>query len=162
LSILFLSFFCGALGKHHSQNHETQNTNAQTASAQDVSSDVVVVLSAISWTLVCVIDISADAIANVAKLSLDVFHGLFLLSFNCLYYSTLGLVCQAPFLIFLVAVPLTANLALNLTAVFLLELDCFALLAEVSGEVLVILEVYSVFHVYYLLCCFVLCIFIIT
>ena len=74
-------FFCGTLSKYHSQNHESQNTNTQTASAQDVSSDVVVVLSAVFWTLVCVIDVPADAVANVAKLSLDVFHCLFPLSF---------------------------------------------------------------------------------
>jgi hypothetical protein len=98
--VFFLIFFCGALGKHHSQNHETQNANTQTASAQDVSSDVVVVLSAVFWTLVCVVDVPADAVADVAKLSLDVFHGLFPLSFICLYYSTLGLVCQAPLLDF--------------------------------------------------------------
>jgi hypothetical protein len=95
--VFFLIFFCGALGKHHSQNHEAQNTNTQTASAQDVFADVVVILSAVFWTLVCVVNVPADAVADIAKFSLDVFHGLFLLSFNCLYYSTLGLVCQAPF-----------------------------------------------------------------
>ena len=97
LSSVFLFFFCGTLGKYHSQNHETQNTNTQTASAQDVLSDVVVVLSTVFWTLVCVVDVPADAVANVEKFSLDVFHGLFPLSFICLYYSMEIGICQLSF-----------------------------------------------------------------
>ena len=88
LSSVFFIFFCGTLDKYHSQNHEAQNTNTQTAGAQDVFSDVVVILAIIHGALVGVIDVPADAVANVAKLSLDVFHGLFPLSFICLYYNT--------------------------------------------------------------------------
>ena len=95
--MFFYFFFCGALGKHHSQNYETQNANAQTTSVQDVFSDVVVVLSTVFWTLVCVVDIPANTVANVAKLFLDVFHGLFPLSFICLYYSMEIGICQLLF-----------------------------------------------------------------
>ena len=90
----FLFFFCDALGKHHSQKHESQNTNTQTTSAQDVSSNVIVVLAVVHGTLVCVVDVPADAVANVAKFSLDVFHGLFPLSFICLYYNMRIGICQ--------------------------------------------------------------------
>jgi hypothetical protein len=94
LSSVFFNFFCGALGKHHSQNHETKNANTQTASAQDVSSDVIVVLAVIHGAVVCVVDVPTDAVADVAKFSLDVFHGLFPLSFICLYYSMEIEICQ--------------------------------------------------------------------
>ena len=93
--MFFLIYFCGALGKHHSQKHEAQNTNTQTTSTEDVSSNVIVVLAVIHGTLVCVVDVSADAVADVAKLSLDVFHDLFPLSFICLYYNTWFIICQA-------------------------------------------------------------------
>jgi hypothetical protein len=92
--VFFLIFFGGALGKHHSQNHETQNANTQTASAQDISSDVIVIFTIIYGTLVCVVDVPADAVADVAKFFLDVFHGLFPLSFICLYYSMEIEICQ--------------------------------------------------------------------
>jgi hypothetical protein len=95
--VFFFYFFCGTLSKYHSQNHETQNTNTQTASVQDVFSDVVVILAVIHGALVCVIDIPADAIANVAKFFFDVFHGLFPLSFICLYYSMEIGICQSLF-----------------------------------------------------------------
>jgi hypothetical protein len=94
LSSVFLIFFCGALGKHHSQKHETQNTNTQTTGAQDVSSDVIVILAVVHRALVCVVDIPADAIANVAKFSLNLFHGLFPLSFICLYCIMDFGICQ--------------------------------------------------------------------
>ena len=97
-SVFFI--FCGALCKHHSQKHETQNANTQTASTQDISSDVIIVLSVVHGTLVCVVDVPADAVANVAKLSLDVFHGLFPLSFICLYYSTKEGALSTPLLDF--------------------------------------------------------------
>ena len=97
LSSVFFIFFCGTLGKYHSQNHETQNTNTQTASVQYLFSDVVIVLSAVFWTLVCVIDIPTNAVANVAEFFLDVFHGLFPLSFNCLYYNMEIRICQLLF-----------------------------------------------------------------
>ena len=95
--MFFYFFFCDALGKHHSQKHEAQNTNTQTASAQDISTNVVVVLAVVHGTLVCVVDVPADAVANVAKLSLDVFHWLFPLSFICLYYSMEIGICQLLF-----------------------------------------------------------------
>jgi hypothetical protein len=97
LSRLFLIYFCGTLSKYHSQNHETQNANTQTARTQDISSNVVVVLSAVSWTLICVVDATANAVANVSQLFL---HWFIPLSFICLYYSMEKGVCQAPFSLF--------------------------------------------------------------
>ena len=94
----FNLFFCDALGKHHSQNHETQNTNTQTTSAQDVSSNVIVVLAVVHGTLVCVVDATANAVADVAKFSSDFsFHGVAPLSFNYLYYNIEIEICQALF-----------------------------------------------------------------
>lgn len=93
----FNLFFCDALGKHHSQNHETQNTNTQTASAQNVFANVVVVLAVLNGALVCVVYVPADAVANVAEFSFDVFHGLSPLSFNYLYYNIGIKICQALF-----------------------------------------------------------------
>jgi hypothetical protein len=68
------TFFCGALGKHHSQNHEAQNTNTQTASAQDVFADVVVVLAIINGAMVCVVNATANAVSDVS----NSFHGVYL------------------------------------------------------------------------------------
>jgi hypothetical protein len=94
LSSVFFNFFCGALGKHHSQKQETDKTNAKTASVQDISSNAIIILTVIRWTLVCVVDISADAVADVAEFFLNVFHGLFPLSFICLYCIMDSGICQ--------------------------------------------------------------------
>jgi len=71
---------CGALCKHHSQNHKTQNTNAQTASAQDISTDIAIILAVIHWALICVVDATADAVSNISKFSS---HIVLLLGWGC-------------------------------------------------------------------------------
>ena len=57
---------CGALCKHHSQNHETQNTNTQTASAKNIFADIAITFAIIHGALVCIIDATTDAVSDIA------------------------------------------------------------------------------------------------
>ena len=93
---IFDGVFTPSSHQHEQASHEKTH-HAQQSHSCKILCDFFRILSAVFGTLVCVVDVPADAVANVAKFSLDVFHGLFPLSFNCLYYSMEIGICQLLF-----------------------------------------------------------------
>ena len=88
-----MGFFTPLSHQHKQTNHE-QSHHEQQSHSCEILCDFSRIFPAVFGALVCVIDATADAVADVAKFSLDVFHGLFPLSFICLYYSMEIGICQ--------------------------------------------------------------------
>jgi hypothetical protein len=93
---IFDGVFTPSSHQHKQASHEKYHHAHQSHSCE-ILCDFFEVLSAVLGTLVCVVDVPADTVADVAKFSLDVFHGLFPLSFICLYYSMEIGICQSLF-----------------------------------------------------------------
>jgi hypothetical protein len=93
LNLFLMGFFTPSSHQHKQASHEKSYHTQQNHSCE-IFCDFSEVLSAVFGTLVCVVDVPADAVANVTKFSLDVFHGLFPLSFICLYCIMDCGICQ--------------------------------------------------------------------
>jgi hypothetical protein len=73
------------------QNQNNQTREGQTQSRNEIFKHLAVVLAVINGAMVCVINVTADAIADVSK---QFFHGSWLLSFVVFIIAQKGLVVK--------------------------------------------------------------------